>query len=80
MDIIVNPTGSSGTEWSLDDRLGRHLGRILLSGGLIPFEIDPELSGTLRGVGRMHRSLTDAMSAIARQMGGTCELNSRDGE
>ena len=28
MDVIVNPTGSSGAEWSLDDRLGRHLGTI----------------------------------------------------
>ncbi|AWN39953.1 hypothetical protein [Methylobacterium durans] len=78
MDVIVNPTGSSGTEWSLDDRLGRHLGTIQIAQGSFPFVIEPEPAGGLRGVKLLHVSLDEAMSSIARKMGGTCELNSRD--
>jgi hypothetical protein len=78
MDVIVNPTGSSGTEWSLDDRLGRHLGTIQIAQGSFPFVIEPEPASGLRGVKLLHVSLDEAMSSIARKMGGTCELNSRD--
>ncbi|MER2267912.1 hypothetical protein [Methylobacterium oxalidis] len=78
MDVIVNPTGPSGTEWSLDDRLGRHLGSILGTQGSFPFVIKPEPTSGLSGVRLLHASLDEAMSSIARKMGGACELNSRD--
>jgi len=78
MDVIVNSTGSSGTAWSLDDRLGRHLGTIHQSAGFAPFEIEPEPTSALLGVNTAHRSLGDAMSAIALRMGGACELNSQN--
>ncbi|WP_336492141.1 hypothetical protein [Methylobacterium nigriterrae] len=78
MDVILNPIGSSGTEWSLDDRLGRHLGTIHLSAGAAPFEIEPSPTSALVGINRAHRSLSEAMSAISIRMSGTCELNSHD--
>ncbi|WP_336492215.1 hypothetical protein [Methylobacterium nigriterrae] len=78
MDVIVNPVGSSGNEWSLDDRLGRHLGSINQSAGFAPFEIEPDPKSALLGVQRAHRSLDEVMSTIAARMGGTCELNSQD--
>ncbi|MER2266678.1 hypothetical protein [Methylobacterium oxalidis] len=87
MDVIVNPTGSSAKvtaigssakAWSLDDRLGRHLGTIHKSANSSSFVIEPEPTGGLRGVALLHASLDEAMSAIARQMGGACELNSQD--
>jgi hypothetical protein len=78
MDVIVNPIRSSRTDWSLDDRLGRHHGMIHQSAGRVPFEIEPEPTSALLGVNRAHMTLAEAMSAIARRMGGTCELNSHD--
>jgi hypothetical protein len=78
MDVIVNPTGSSGVAWSLDDRLGRHLGTIRQTETSHPFEIEPALSSALLGVNKTHSSLSEAMSAIAVRMGGACELNSED--
>ena len=44
--------------------------------GYTPFTISPE--GALVGVGTQHASLDAAMSAIARKMGGACELDSED--
>ena len=78
MDVIVNPIRSSRTEWSLDDRLGRRHGMIHQSAGFAPFEIEPEPTSALLGVNRAHMTLAEAMSAIARRMGGACELNSHD--
>ena len=77
MDVIVAPSGSSGSSWVLKDRLGRPLGTIeALDDGYTPFTISPE--GALVGVGTQHASLDAAMSAIARKMGGACELDSED--
>lgn len=42
----------------------------------MPFSILPE--GALIGVPQQHKSLDEAMSAIAKKMGGTCELDSGD--
>ena len=78
MDVIVNPTGSSGVAWSLDDRLGRHLGTIHQSAAFYPFEIEPSLTSALLGVNKTHKTLSDAMSTIAMRLGGACELNSQD--
>ncbi|GEP06627.1 hypothetical protein [Methylobacterium oxalidis] len=78
MDVIVNPTGSCGTAWSLDDRLGRHLGTIHKSANASSFVIEPEPASQLRGVALLHASLDEAMSAIAQKMAGACELNSQD--
>ncbi|MGT2482307.1 hypothetical protein ACU4GR_33540 (plasmid) [Methylobacterium oryzae CBMB20] len=78
MDVVVTPTGSAGTSWSLKDRLGRPLGAIELSGLATGFEIKPELSGGLRAVPTFHATLNDAMTAIARHMQGECTLDSQD--
>ena len=78
MDVVVTLVGSAGTTWNLDDRLGRHLGSIRKSEGVQPFEIEPVPSSALRGVNRLHTTLDTAMSAIARQMGGACKLDSQD--
>ncbi|MHB2208282.1 hypothetical protein [Methylobacterium sp. CM6257] len=78
MDVVVTPTGSEGTSWSLKDRLGRLLGAIELSGLATGFEIKPELSGGLRAVPTFHATLNDAMTAIAKHMRGECSLDSRD--
>ncbi len=78
MDVVVTPTGSSSTEWSLSDRLGRHLGTIHRRfEGLVVFEIEPEPSSALLGINRMHGSLDKAMTAIEKFMGGACELAGR---
>jgi hypothetical protein len=78
MDVIVNPTGSSGSGWDLNDRLGRRHGMIYQSAEFTAFEIEPEPTSALLGVNEVHGSLAEAMSAIARRMRGACELNSHD--
>ena len=78
MDVVVTPTGSDGTSWSLKDRLGRRLGGIEMSGLATGFEIKPEMSGGLRAVPTFHATLGDAMTAIANHMHGECSLDSQD--
>ena len=77
MDVIVKPTGSNGSKWILKDRLGRSLGAINASTDpYSPFTISAE--GVLLGVNWQHTSLDEAMNAIAKKMGGACELDSGD--
>lgn len=77
MDVILQPAGSAGSQWILKDRLGRSLGAVEASESRsMPFSILPE--GALIGVPQQHKSLDEAMSAIAKKMGGTCELDSGD--
>ncbi|GEP07869.1 hypothetical protein [Methylobacterium oxalidis] len=78
MDIIVNPIGAPDTEWSLYDRLGRHLGLIRrTSWPANPFTILPERGSSLEGVPLIHPTLDAALTAIERRLGGTCELVAR---
>jgi hypothetical protein len=78
MDVVVTPTGSEGTSWSLKDRLGRHLGDIERSGLATGFEIKPKPSSSLQAVPTSHATLNEAMTAIASQMQGECTLDSQD--
>ncbi len=78
MDVVVTPTGSEGTSWSLKDRLGRPLGDIEKSGLATGFEIKPGPSNSLRAVPVFHATLDEAMTAIARHMQGECTLDSQD--
>lgn len=78
MDVVLTPTGSSGSAWVLADRLGRRLGTVTASPGAIGFQILPEASGLLKGVKREHPSLDAAMSAIADLAQGACTLDSQD--
>ncbi|GEP07437.1 hypothetical protein [Methylobacterium oxalidis] len=75
MDVIVNPIGAAGTEWSLYDRLGRHLGLIRKSQWPNePFTIVPERGSRLDGIEILYPSLDGALAAIEVRLGGTCEL------
>lgn len=77
VDVVVKPTGSEGTSWSLKDRLGRVLGAIEQDAeGL--FQITPEPTGTLKSVPRTHPTLDKAMTAVAGHMHGECALDSQD--
>ncbi len=78
MDVVVTPTGSEGTSWSLKDRLGRPLGDIERSGLATGFEIKPGSNNSLRAVPVFHATLDEAMTAIARHMQGECTLDSQD--
>jgi hypothetical protein len=78
MDVVVTPTGSEGTSWSLKDRLGRSIGDIEKSGLATGFEIKPGPSSSLRAVPTFHATLNDAMTAIASHMQGECTLDSQD--
>ena len=75
MDVVLKPSGSSGTAWTLKDRLGRHLGDIRSHDGI---EIEPIEGSALQGIGRHHGSLDASMKAIAKHMAGACELDSED--
>jgi hypothetical protein len=75
MDVVVRPIGVRGTEWDLADRLGRPLGKIWKAS---VFEIYPDPSSRLQGVESLHASLDEAMTAIARHMGGACQLERRE--
>jgi hypothetical protein len=77
MDVVVTPTGSTGTSWSLKDRLGRPLGAIKQDGeGL--FQISHTVGSGLTSVPFTHTSLGQAMTAIAKHMHGECTLDSGD--
>lgn len=75
MDVVLKPSGSSGTTWTLKDRLGRHLGDIRSLNG---FEIVPVEGSVMQGIGRHHGSLDASMTAIANHMAGACELDNED--
>jgi hypothetical protein len=77
MDVVVTPTGSEGTSWSLKDRLGRSLGAIQQDDEEL-FQIAPTLGGGLTSVSRTHPTLDKAMTAIAKHMHGECTLDSQD--
>ncbi|TXM66283.1 hypothetical protein FV226_23705 [Methylobacterium sp. WL12] len=77
MDIVVTPTGSRGTSWSLTDRLSRQLGTIEQDAEEL-FQITPEARGALNTVPRTHPTLDTAMTAIAKHMQGACTLDSQD--
>ncbi|MER2264114.1 hypothetical protein [Methylobacterium oxalidis] len=74
MDVVVTPTGSTGTEWRLQDRLGRPLGQIRMTPWGNAFTILPERGSRLDGVPVLHPTLDAALSAIEQRLGGTCEL------
>jgi hypothetical protein len=75
MDVIVNPIGAAGTEWSLYDRLGHHLGLIRRSmWPNDPFTILPERGSQLDGIPIFYPSLDVALVAIEERLGGKCEL------
>jgi hypothetical protein len=76
MDVVVKPTGSAGTYWTLEDRLGRSLGAIFHYRPSGSFVIAAK--GALFGIPPLHATLDDAMNAIAQKTHGTCELDSRD--
>ncbi|GJE13842.1 MULTISPECIES: hypothetical protein [Methylobacterium] len=76
MDVVVTPTGSDGTSWSLKDRLGRQLGAIDQDQEEL-FQITPSAGG-LTSVPRTHPTLDQAMTAIAKHMHGECTLDSQD--
>jgi hypothetical protein len=79
MDVVLQPIGAASDEWCLKDRLGRHLGKVRRSSISGNFEIAPEPTGKLQGVAPLRTSSLDAaMTTIAKHMGGTCELDSRD--
>jgi hypothetical protein len=78
MDVVLKPTGSQGTAWSLKDRLGRTLGAIEQSKHAVGFEITPVAGGGLNSVLRLHATLDEAMTAIAKHMHGECTLDSQD--
>ncbi|WP_336490628.1 hypothetical protein [Methylobacterium nigriterrae] len=78
MDVVLSPTASASSEWSLQDRLGRSLGKVERSAKSGTFEILPEEGSKLEGVARLHPTLDATMTAIERQMGGVCQLDSRD--
>jgi hypothetical protein len=78
MDVVVSPTGSGGTSWSLKDRLGRPLGTIEQSDQAAGFEIKPEPDSSLRSGSYFHATLNEAMTAIAKHMHGECTLDSQD--
>ena len=77
MDVVVTPTGSKGTSWSLKDRLSRQLGTIEQDDEKL-FQIIPDARGALNTVPRTHPTLDTAMTAIAKHMQGTCTLDSQD--
>ncbi|GEP07291.1 hypothetical protein [Methylobacterium oxalidis] len=75
MDVVVNPIGPPDTEWTLYDRLGRHLGMIRRTAWSdTPFTILPERGSRLDGMAVLHPSLEAALTAIEQRLGGTCEL------
>lgn len=76
MDVVVTPTGPTGTSWSLKDRLGRQLGAIDQDQEEL-FQITPSAGG-LTSVPRTHLTLDHAMTAIAKHMHGECTLDSQD--
>lgn len=77
MDVVVTPTGTSGTSWGLKDRLGRSLGAIEQDVGGV-FHIAPDPDSALKSVPRTHPTLDAAMTAIASRMQGGCALDSQD--
>lgn len=75
MDVVVNPIGALDTEWTLYDRLGRHLGLIRKTEWPdMPFTILPERGSRLDGMVVHHPSLDAALLAIEQRLGGTCDL------
>jgi hypothetical protein len=78
MDVVLTPTGSTGDMWSLKDRLGRSLGKIMKPKNSNDFQITPEPNSALAGIKTGYASLGDAMSAIAKMTSGTCTLDSQD--
>jgi hypothetical protein len=78
MDVVLKQTGSEGTSWSLKDRLGRTLGTVQQSKQAAGFEIAPVASSTLTSVPKLHATLDEAMTAIAKHMHGECTLDSQD--
>ncbi|MCJ2014741.1 hypothetical protein [Methylobacterium sp. J-076] len=78
MDVVVTPAGSEGTVWNLKDRLGRRLGTIDHSDQEAGFRITPEATGSLNPIQRLHATLDEAMTAIAKHMHGECTLDSQD--
>lgn len=75
MDVTLKAVKSEINEWSLQDRLGRNLGKIREAGN---FVITPIPGGALQAVKPLHNSLDEAMTEIARHMNGACELDSQD--
>lgn len=78
MDVVLRPSGPGGTSWVMEDRLGRALGTVKQSEQEAGFEIAPVASSSLNSVMRLHATLGDAMTAIARHMHGECTLDSGD--
>ncbi|WP_336492487.1 hypothetical protein [Methylobacterium nigriterrae] len=75
MDVVATPVAEDETAWWLTDLLGRALGAIRKSPWSDEFVIVPESGSRLRGVPALHASLDDALTAIEKHLGGTCELN-----
>lgn len=78
MDVVVIPTGSEGTSWSLKDRLGRPLGMIERFKHTGMYEITPDPRGGLMTIPRTHLTLDQAMTVIAKHMHEECTLDSQD--
>lgn len=72
MDVVVTPRGSDGKKWDLVDRLGRKLGDITEKGN--GYAVYSEKPGSLGRTQTFHKSLDEAMSDIAANMKGACEL------
>ena len=75
MDVVLTPAGTDGTRWSLTDRLRRSLGTVEKADG---FTIVPALASGFIGIEKHHPTLDAVMTAIAKQLGGACSLDSQE--
>lgn len=75
MDVIANPIEADGTEWTLYDCSGHHLGLILESAWPNEsFVILPERGCRLDGIPAFHASLNNVLTAMEHHVDGTCGL------
>jgi hypothetical protein len=78
VDVVVIPAEFKAGTWTLSDRLGRPLGTITeVSPSLFLINAAPN-SGLSRMASASFLSLYDAMTAIARDMKGECQLSKPD--
>ena len=73
MDVLVHPENAIPGMWQVTSLLGCPLGTIYHDGP-DQFTIRAVIGRRMEGVEPIHRSLSEAMTAIARQTRGTCHL------